>query len=75
VQYYSKTDKTYRHLLLIGSTIDENTVSGYKYKLSKVWKYTEENKETLIEKRAFIYPILWYTVEKIELSNYDTNIL
>jgi hypothetical protein len=27
VQYYSKTDKTYRHLLLIGSTIDENTVS------------------------------------------------
>lgn len=75
VQYYSKTDKTYRHLLLIGSTIDENTVSGYKYKLSKVWKYTEENKETLIEKRAFIYPMLWYTVEKIELSNYDTHIL
>lgn len=75
VQYYSKSDGAYRHLVLISSNIDKHNVTGYKYKLSKVWKYTETNKDNLIEKRAFTYPILWFALEKLGIYNYDTQLL
>jgi len=75
VQYYSDTDNAYRHMILISHQISKDNISGYKYRESRFWSYSEQNKDKLIEKRAFTYPILWYTIEKIKLSNIDTTVV
>jgi len=75
VQHYSKTDNAYRHLVLIPTRISRDVVTGYRYKMSRFWAYSEENKDKLIEKRAFTYPMLWHTIEKVKLSNYDVQIV
>jgi hypothetical protein len=75
MQYYSKTDNAYRHLILMPASISKPEVVGYKYKESLIWKYMEQNKEKIIEKKAFIYPILLYTIEKIGMKVFDKIIL
>lgn len=75
VQYYSKTDNRYRHLVLMGSNANQDTIVGYKYRKSKVWEHVRDNKETMITKRAFIYPMLWYTIEKIGMLNFKIEVL
>lgn len=75
VQYYSETDKSYRHLILISPNMSKDKIVGYRYKFEKFWSYVEQNKEKLIEKRAFTYPMLWFTIEKIQLSNYDVLVI
>jgi hypothetical protein len=75
VQYYSKTLSAYRHIILISPAINKEKVSGYEYRSARIWKYMEENKDKLIEKRAFTYPILWCAIDKIRMTNYETTIL
>lgn len=75
VQYYSKTDNAYRHMVLCGPDMNGENVTGYEYRSSRVWKYMEDNRDRLIEKRAFVYPMIWYAIEKVEMSNYDAIVL
>ena len=75
VQYYSETDGGYRHLVLISPNISKEEITGYKYRKSRFWSYSEQNKDKLIEKRAFTYPMLWHTIEKVKLYNYDTKVI
>jgi hypothetical protein len=75
VQYYSQSDNAYRHLILISSQMSKKNIVGYRYRHSRFWSYSEENKEKLIEKRAFTYPMLWHTIEKIKISNYETHVI
>jgi hypothetical protein len=75
VQYYSQSDNSYRHLILIPSQIGKTHIGGYKYRTSRFWSYSEKNKDKLIEKRAFTYPMLWFTIEKVNLSNYETQVI
>lgn len=75
VQYYSETDGAYRHLVLISANMSKDEIVGYRYKNERFWSYSEQNKEKLIEKRAFIYPMLWFTIEKVHLANYDVLVI
>lgn len=75
VQYYSKTDNAYRHRVLISYVVNRDEVAGYEYRKSRVWKYTEENKDNLIEKKAFTYPMLWFAIDAVNLTNYTATVL
>lgn len=75
VQYYSKTDDTYRHMILCGPEMNRDSVTGYEYRSTRIWKYMEDNKTKLIEKRAFVYPMLWYAIEMTLMANYDAIVL
>ncbi len=65
LQYYSQNIKDYRYQVLVGKDINRNTVTGYNYKLSGIAIYVTKYKESLIKKKAFIYPIFWFMVERL----------
>jgi hypothetical protein len=65
IQYYSHKIKNYRYSVLIGKDISKDDVTGYSYKASGVWKFIDKHKHEFIERRAYIYPIFWFMVDKI----------
>jgi hypothetical protein len=65
VQYYSQGSRDYRYTVIIGKDINKDIVTGYNYKTSGMWEFIEHHKKSFIEKRAYIYPIFWFMVEKM----------
>jgi hypothetical protein len=65
IQYYSHNAKKYKYILIHGKDINKNNISGYNYKLSDIFSYLSIHINTLITKKAYIYPILYYYVDKL----------
>lgn len=65
VQYYSKKINNYRYSAIVGRDISKTDVTGYHYKGSGVWDFINKHKAEFLEKRAYIYPIMWCMVEKL----------
>ena len=62
IQYYSHNIKQYKYYVIIGNNINKDTITGYNYKNTQLLKYLDTNKQIIINKKAYIYPILWYMV-------------
>lgn len=65
IQYYSHSTNGYRYTVIIGRDINKETITGYNYKLSGLWEFMRKHAEKFAEKRAYIYPVFWYMVEKL----------
>lgn len=65
VQYYSHNTKKYKYMALVGKDINNNTVTGYNYKTTGIWPYIKKNYDFFIKKKAYIYPIFWFMVDKL----------
>lgn len=65
IQYYSRSMKRYRYTVIVGRDINKDTVTGYSYKASGVWDFIMKHMHEFIKKRAYIYPIFWFMVEKL----------
>ena len=65
IQYYSKANNKYKYIVLIGKNISKTEVTGYNTKASGIFDYIKSNYDKLTNKRAYIYPIFWFMVDKI----------
>jgi hypothetical protein len=65
VQYYSHIIKDYRYTVIVGKDINKDTITGYNYKTSGLWIFINQHIKSFIEKKAYIYPIFWFMVEKL----------
>ena len=65
VQYYSFSQKQYIYTIIIGKDASKDEVSGYNYKYSGIFEYIDRYKEEYLKKRAYIYPVFWFMVEKL----------
>lgn len=65
IQYYSFSKEKYIYIALVCKNIDKDTPTGYNYKISGVWNFIEKHKNSFVEKRAYIYPIFWFMVERL----------
>jgi hypothetical protein len=65
VQYYSKHIKGYRYNVIVGRDINKETITGYNYKLSGLWEFINKHMENFAEKRAYIYPVFWFMIDKL----------
>jgi hypothetical protein len=65
VQYWSHTNKKYKFSAVIGKDINKDVVTGYSYNNSGVWKYLNKYKNKFVDIKAYIYPILWFMVERL----------
>lgn len=65
VQYYSRKTENYKYLVLIGKDIDKDRATGYSFKTSGIWSFIEQHREEFIEKRAYIYPMFWFMVDRL----------
>jgi len=65
VQYWSHTDKKYKFSVVIGKNINKDVVTGYSYTDSGIWSYLIKYKHKFADIKAYIYPILWYMVERL----------
>lgn len=65
IQYYSHHTKDYRYTVIVGRDINRETPTGYNYRASGLWDFMVKHMRELIEKRAYIYPIFWFMIDKI----------
>jgi hypothetical protein len=65
VQYWSYIDKKYKYSVIIGKDINKDVVSGYSYTNSGIWNYLNRYKHKFADMKAYIYPILWFMVERL----------
>lgn len=65
VQYYSHSMKRYRYTIIIGRDINRDTVTGYSYRASGTWEFISKHMREFAKKRAYIYPIFWFMVDKL----------
>lgn len=65
IQYYSQSMKKYRYTAIIGRDVNKDTVTGYSYKASGVWDFIMKHMNEMIKKRAYIYPIFWFMIERL----------
>lgn len=65
VQYYSHSMKRYRYTVIVGRDINRETVTGYSFKASGVWDFIHKHIHEFIKKKAYVYPIFWFMVEKL----------
>lgn len=65
IQYYSHHTKDYRYTVIVGHDINRETPTGYNYKASGFFAFLLKHMRDLIEKRAYIYPIFWFMIDKI----------
>ena len=65
VQYYSHTTKNYKYMVLIGKDINKDTVTGYNYKTSGLWSFITKHMDDFIKKKAYIYPVFWFMIDKL----------
>ena len=65
VQYWSHTDKKYKFSAVVGKDINKDVVTGYSYKDSGIWSYLNRYKHKFADIKAYIYPILWFMVERL----------
>ena len=65
IQYYSFDHKRYIYTIIIGKDASKDEVSGYGYKGNGLFEYIDRHKEDYLKKRAYIYPVFWFMVEKL----------
>jgi hypothetical protein len=65
VQYYSHSTKSYRYIAIVGMDIKKDDVTGYNYKYSGFWDFLIQHSMEFMKKRAYIYPIFWFMVERL----------
>ncbi len=65
VQYYSDAIKGYKYTVILGKDINKDKLTGFSYKQSGIWEYLNIYRERFAEKKAFIYPIFWFMVDKL----------
>ena len=65
VQYYSHSMKRYRYTIIIGRDINRDTVTGYSYRASGVWEFISKHMHEFSKKRAYIYPIFWFMIDRL----------
>lgn len=65
IQYYSQHTKNYRYIVIVGRDINKDTPTGYNYKASGLWDFLTKHKIEFIEKKAYIYPIFWFMIDKL----------
>lgn len=65
IQYYSHSMQKYRYTIVIGRDINKETVTGYSYRASGIWEFIMKHIHEFVKKRAYIYPIFWYMVDKL----------
>jgi hypothetical protein len=71
VKYKSLKSNKDKKIILFGSNISKNTVSGYDLHKSGIMNYLEKYKYKILENIGYIYPILWFT----QLSKNDFKII
>jgi len=72
VQYYSHSMKRYRYTVIVGRDINRDTVTGYSYRASGVWEFIMKHMHEFVKKKAYIYPIFWFMVDRLY---HDVNIV
>lgn len=65
IQHYSHSSRVYKHVVIVGRDVNKDSISGYNHKLSGFGAYINQHKKDLIQKKAFIYPIFWFMVERL----------
>jgi 1,4-dihydroxy-2-naphthoyl-CoA synthase len=65
VQYYSHSTKNYRYMVIVGKDINKDTITGYNYKASGLWVFINRHMQEFVEKRAYIYPVFWFMIDKM----------
>lgn len=65
VQYYSPSTKNYRYTAIVGKDINRDTITGYNYKTSGLWTFINKHMKSFVEKRAYIYPVFWFMIDKL----------
>jgi hypothetical protein len=65
VQYYSHNTKNYRYTVIVGKDINKDSITGYNYKASGLWAFINKHLKEFTEKRAYIYPIFWFMIDKL----------
>jgi len=65
VQYYSHSMKMYKYNVIVGRDINKETVTGYNYKTSGLWAFINKHMSEFVEKRAYIYPVFWFMIDKL----------
>lgn len=65
VQYYSHSMKQYKYNAIVGRDINKEVITGYSYKFSGTWEFINEHMGEFIKKRAYVYPVFWYMIEKL----------
>jgi hypothetical protein len=65
IQYYSHHTKNYRYTVIVGQDINRETPTGYNYRASGLWDFMMKNMKDFVEKKAYIYPIFWYMIDKL----------
>lgn len=59
IQYKSHT-QTNKNIICIGNDANINNISGYDFKQSKLLLYLEKNRQSIINHRGYVIPVLWY---------------
>jgi hypothetical protein len=65
IQYYSHHTKDYRYTVIVGRDINRETPTGYNYRASGLWDFITKHLKDLIDKKAYIYPIFWFMIDKL----------
>ena len=65
VQYYSKSMQRYRYTAIVGRDINKETITGYSYKFSGTWEFINKHMDEFVKKRAYVYPVFWFMIEKL----------
>lgn len=65
VQYYSHNMKRYKYSAIIGRDINRDTITGFSYKFSGTWEFINKHMDEFVKKKAYVYPVFWFMVEKL----------
>lgn len=63
IQYYSKKKNKMKYTLIVNRDIDPNIPTGWDRIKSGIIGYINHFKQQLNQKKAFIFPILWYMAD------------
>jgi hypothetical protein len=64
IQYYSKSEDIYKFIAIIGKNINDEKITGYDQDYTGTLKYIDTHRKFLIKKRAYVYPIFWFMIER-----------
>lgn len=65
IQYFSHNMNMYRYNIIVGRDINKETVTGYSYRNSGIWDYFKKHLSLFVKKKAYIYPVFWFMVDKL----------
>lgn len=65
IQYYSPSTKNYRYTAIVGKDINRDSITGYNYKTSGLWTFINKHMKNFTEKKAYVYPVFWFMIDKL----------